>query len=71
MKISRLTCVAALALTGATQAQIVIQPYKYSVTYQQAFDLGSLGGGQSEARDINDGGDIVGWATDASNSTLR
>ena len=67
MNYRTLMAVALLAAFAAVaQAQITI-PTTYSVTGQQPYDLGTLGGDQSEALDINDGGDIVGWAQDGAN----
>jgi probable HAF family extracellular repeat protein len=53
---------AALLLNALPVAAAV----KYSITSIQAVELGTLGGDESVANDINDLGHIVGWARNAS-----
>ncbi len=59
--IALVSILCAALCTGTATAQ----SSRYVVTRATIFDLGTLGGAQSTALDINDSSDIVGWAHDA------
>jgi probable HAF family extracellular repeat protein len=57
---------AVVVLMGATLATPVqAQLFTYEIDSMSAVDLGTFGGVHSDALDVNDNGDVVGWAEEA------
>jgi len=58
----RLASLAMCSFCFAASPALHAQFFVYEIDSMSAAELGTLGGEQSEALDINDNGDIVGWA---------
>src|SRR5262245_41062765 len=56
------TTSAAILLCFAFSHDVHAQLFSYEIESMQATDLGTFGGDNSEALDVNDNGDVVGWA---------
>jgi len=61
MNISLLATTLCLGLAPAAQGQL----FTYEIESMSATDLGTFGGTHSDALDVNDNGDVVGWAEEA------